>query len=350
MALTYHVDKGDAEPAFARASYRRRETFGCIATPCSHGASRSARCLDEAGTRLTVYGAAKIPFAVRRVLAGADGPSRRLHRHDRVRRRWRVRRARRVLPRGLPDPVRRHAAAAAGEVDRGSRENLVASSHARDIDCELEIACERDGTILALRGRAWVDIGAYLRGAGSIATRNVGQFMSGPYRIPNIALESSVLLTNKSPSGTYRGPGRYEADFFRERLLDMAARDLGIDPVEFRRRNLVSEREMPYLLASIRPVEKREELDSGDYRITLERCLAEIKWRKRRRCKAARRCRYHGLAVGCFIEGGRPGRRSTRVWPSSATARSRFSSARLTSGRAWRRSPSRSRPTRWRFP
>ena len=55
----------------------------------------------------------------------------------------------------------------------------------------------------------------------------------------------SLLLTNKTPAGTYRGPGRFEADFFRERLFDMAARDLGIDRVEFRRRNLIAEAEMP---------------------------------------------------------------------------------------------------------
>jgi carbon-monoxide dehydrogenase large subunit len=121
-------------------------------------------------------------------------------------------------------------------------------------------------------------------------------------------MEASIVLTNKSPSGTYRGPGRYEADFFRERLFDMAARDLGIEPAEFRRRNLVREEEMPYLLASIRPVEKREELDSGDYSLALDRCLAEIKWAE----KAALQGklvdgRYQGLAVGCFVEGGAAG-------------------------------------------
>ncbi len=120
------------------------------------------------------------------------------------------------------------------------RENLLASNHSREMDCEIEIACERDGRILALRGKAWVDMGAYMRANGAIPPRNVAQFLSGPYKIANIHMESFALLTHKTPVGTYRGPGRFEADFFRERLFDMAAKDLGIDPVEFRRRNLPS--------------------------------------------------------------------------------------------------------------
>ncbi len=65
--------------------------------------------------------------------------------------------------------------------------------------------------------------------------------MSGPYRVPHIHVEVAMLMTNKTPVGTYRGPGRFEADFCRERLFDMVAADLGIDRVEFRRRNLVPE-------------------------------------------------------------------------------------------------------------
>lgn len=309
VALTYQVDKGDAHAAFAVAPYRRRESFRVHRHTAVPMEPRGLLAVwDEGGTRLTVYGAAKIPFATRRVLAaqmdlpedcidmiecdvgggfGARGE---------------------FFPEDYLVPFAAKRLRRPVKWTEARRENLVASSHARDIDCEVEIACERDGTILALRGRAWVDVGAYLRGAGGIAARNVGQFMSGPYRVPNIALESSILLTNKSPSGTYRGPGRYEADFFRERLFDLAARDLDIDPVEFRRRNLVSEEEMPYLLAGIRPVEKREELDSGDYRITLERCLAEINWSEKARLQGKLvDGRYHGLGIGCYIEGGAAG-------------------------------------------
>ena len=85
-------------------------------------------------------------------------------------------------------------------------------------------------------------------------------------------------MTNKTPVGTYRGPGRFETDFFRERLFDIVAQDLGIDRVEFRRKNLVAHAEMPYRLAGIAPYPHEDELDSGDYQETLDRCLKEIGW------------------------------------------------------------------------
>ena len=75
-----------------------------------------------------------------------------------------------------------------------------------------------------------------------------------------------VVDDQQDAVGTYRGPGRFEADFFRERLFDMAARDLGIDAVAFRRRNLITEAEMPYPLATILVLDLETETDSGDYR------------------------------------------------------------------------------------
>ncbi|HMI96672.1 MAG TPA: molybdopterin cofactor-binding domain-containing protein, partial [Micropepsaceae bacterium] len=188
------------------------------------------------------------------------------------------------------------------------RENLMAMQHARDADCEVEIACSRDGIILAIRGQAYCDVGAYIRTNGLVAPRNIAQFMSGPYRIPNIYLESHVQFTNKTPSGTYRGPGRYETDFFRERLFDLAARDLGIDRVEFRRRNLVLKSEMPYHIAKIAPYEAETEYDSGNYASTLKRCLDEFRWTKKSELQGRLvDGRYHGIGVGCFIEGGAAG-------------------------------------------
>src|SRR5205085_2367534 len=138
---------------------------------------------------------------------------------------------------------------------------------------------------------------------------------SGPYRIADIDIDVALFLTNKTPVGTYRGPGRFETDFFRERLFDMVAQDLGIDRVEFRRRNLVAHREMPYAIATITPYESKDELDSGDYHATLDRCLAEVGWGEK--SKLAGKLidgRYHGLAVGCFIEGGAAGpKESARI-------------------------------------
>src|SRR5437763_16452678 len=139
------------------------------------------------------------------------------------------------------------------------------------MDCEIEIACERDGRIVALRGRAWVDLGAYMRANGSIPPRNIAQFLSGPYKIPNIHVESFALLTNKTPVGTYRGPGRFEADFFRERLLDLMASDLGLDPAEARRKNLITPAELPWPVGLLVPHEASREDRGGDYGGALRR-------------------------------------------------------------------------------
>ncbi len=192
------------------------------------------------------------------------------------------------------------------------RENLMAMNHARQAQVDVEIACTRDGTILALRGHADVDMGAYMRTNGAVAARNIAQFMAGPYRIGNIKLKSSLWMTNKTPVGTYRGPGRFETDFFRERLLDMVAKDLRLDRVELRRRNLIPASDMPYRIATITPFESSDEIDSGDYRLALDRCLEEFGWADKAKLQGKLiGGRYHGLAVGCFIEGGAAGPKET---------------------------------------
>jgi aerobic carbon-monoxide dehydrogenase large subunit len=309
LAIVYTATKGDA--LSIKAPYTRKERFAVQ--------RHTAVCLEPRGllavwdgakTKMTVAGAAKVPFSTRRMLAknmdlpedcidmieqdvgGGFGVRGEFYPEDFL----------------IPFAARKLGRPVKWTEDR--RENLLASNHSREMDCEIEIACHADGTILALRGRAWVDMGAYFRANGSIPPRNVAQFLSGPYRVPNIHMESCAVLTNKTPVGTYRGPGRFEADFFRERLFDMAAKDLGIDPVEFRRRNLPKPAEMPYPLATVSPPEKKEELDSGDYQAALDRCLLEFAWGEKQKLQGKLVAgRYHGIAVGCFIEGGAAGPR-----------------------------------------
>jgi carbon-monoxide dehydrogenase large subunit len=190
------------------------------------------------------------------------------------------------------------------------RENLIACNHARDVEIELALACDREGRFLALRGEAFCDIGAYVRTGGATPSRNVAQVLSGPYAVPNVRVDVSLVLTNKTPVGTYRGPGRFEADFFRERLIDMVADDLGLERVELRRRNLIPESAMPYRLATVEPLHIETETDSGDYAATLDRCLREFDWAGKARLDGQMiDGRYHGCAIGCYIEGGASGPR-----------------------------------------
>jgi carbon-monoxide dehydrogenase large subunit len=308
-AVTYTASKGDADAAFAQAPYTRRERLAVQRHSALPLEMRGVLAEWDADVgRMTVWGAAKVPFANRRILArlmnlsedaidmlesdvgggfGARGE---------------------FFPEDFLIPFAARFVGRPVKWTEDRREHLMTMGHAREMDCEVEIACSRDGIILGLRGQVYVDAGAYLRTTGSISPRNVAQFLSGPYRVPNVYVHSSVLLTNKAPIGTYRGPGRFETDFFRERLFDMVARDLGIDPVEFRRRNLVTEGEMPYALAKVSPPEKTEELDSGNHHTTFQRCLQEFGWAAKAPLKGQLiDGRYQGLAIGCFIEGGAAG-------------------------------------------
>jgi len=265
---------------------------------------------NGAAARLTVMGAAKVPFFNRRTLAammglpesavdliendvgGGFGARGEFYPEDLL----------------IPFAARRVGRPVMWVEDR--REHLIAMNHARQMDCDVEIACQRDGAILGLRGDVFVDLGAYIRTNGLTAPRNVAQFFSGPYRIPNIRITSSALVTNKTPTGTYRAPGRYEGSFFCERLIEIAAKELGIDSVEMRRRNLISDAEMPYRLARVEPGDlyAETECDSGDYAHALERCLAEFGWEEKRKLQGRLiDGRYHGVAIACFIEGGGAG-------------------------------------------
>jgi aerobic carbon-monoxide dehydrogenase large subunit len=316
LAIKFHALRGDAAAVFENAPYRRRESFRTqrhMALPMEPRGLLAE--WDAARGRLTVSGGAKVLFFNRRTLAkqmglpedaieivendvgGGFGARGEFYPEDFL----------------IPFAARHAGRPVKWTEDR--REHLMCVNHAREAECDIEIACTRDGTILGLRGHAYVDVGAYMRTNGAVGARNVAQFMSGPYRIPNIDIDVALLLTNKTPVGTYRGPGRFETDFFRERLLDMVAQDLGLDRVEFRRRNLVSHREMPYSIATITPFESKDEFDSGDYHATLDRCLAEVGWGEK--SKLAGKLidgRYHGLAVGCFIEGGAAGpKESARI-------------------------------------
>jgi len=309
--ITLTAVRGDPDAAFADAPYVRREHFSVQRFTAMTMEPRGLLAEWNADrSRLTVHGAAKVAFHNRRMLAkqlglaedaitmveadvgGGFGVRGEFYPEDFL----------------IPFAARHVGRPVKWIEDR--REHLIASNHARDSEMELEIACDRDGSIRGLRGSGGADLGAYIRTNGVTGPRNTLQVLSGPYRISNMRTEMALLMTNKTPSGTYRGPGRFEADFFRERLFDMAARDLGIDRVEFRRRNLIAEHEIPWALPTVQPLDQGTETDSGDYRMTLDRCLADFGWAEKSALSGRLiDGRYHGIALGCYLEGGGSGPR-----------------------------------------
>jgi carbon-monoxide dehydrogenase large subunit len=315
LAMAFTAVSGDADAAFREAAYVRRECFQVQRYTALPMEPRGLLAeWDGAQGRMTVLGAAKVPFFNRDTLAamlglapthvdliendvgGGFGARGEFYPEDFL----------------IPFAARHIGRPVRWIEDR--REHLTAMNHAREADCEIEIACRQDGTILGLRGEVFIDLGAYVRTNGLIAPRTLAQFFSGPYRVPNMRITATALLTNKTPAGTYRAPGRYEASFFCERLIELAAGDLAIDSAEMRRRNLISAAEMPYKLPRLEPggPTADTECDSGNYGEALDRCLAEFDWAEKRQLQGQLiDGRYHGVAVACFIEGAGAGPKET---------------------------------------
>ena len=178
------------------------------------------------------------------------------------------------------------------------REHLMAANHSRQQRHHIRAAVDRDGRILAIDDTFFHDQGAYLRTHGTRVADMTAGLLPGPYRVPAYRVAGRVRLTNKTPAATYRAPGRYEGTFVRERLLDAIAAKLGIDPLEVRRRNLITSNEMPYQ----RPLDAiGDEIvyDSGDYAGLVDKALAAVGWDGLQ--AGLRRRRTAGEAVGAGL-------------------------------------------------
>lgn len=312
FATRYSVVKGVPDEVFDRAPYTRRETFRCQ----RHGAvpmeTRGFVATYDGGThRLTIWGGTKVNFHNRRILANLlDMPEEYIEMIDLdVGGGFGARGE--FYPEDFLIPFAAIHTGRPVKWIEDRREHLTAANQSRDIDCELEIACERDGTLLGMRARLRADMGAYLRTNGGVVPCKSMQSIPGPYRCAAFAGEVEAVVTNKTPTGTYRAPGRFEATFFRERLLDLAAADLGLDPVAIRMRNLLVDADMPYPIGELVPYEGPVSYDIADVRPLLERAVAEAGSRAEHGGNGDGR--LYGFGVSCSVD-------STGIGPSE-TAR-----------------------------
>jgi CO/xanthine dehydrogenase Mo-binding subunit len=181
-------------------------------------------------------------------------------------------------------------------------EHLVAANHSREQHHEAALALDEDGRILGLRTRFLLDNGAYVRTHGIRVGQISAKSMVGPYRIPAYRAVVDQVVTNKTPAGTYRGPGRFETNFVRERLIDMGARRLGLDPAELRRRNLLTAADMP---CEPGPRDWGEPIvyESGDPAAMLDRALEALRYEELRREQASAGRRL-GIGMCSFMEDG----------------------------------------------
>ncbi|MBX5466428.1 MAG: xanthine dehydrogenase family protein molybdopterin-binding subunit [Firmicutes bacterium] len=178
-------------------------------------------------------------------------------------------------------------------------EHFTATTHGRDHVQEVELAGRRDGTIEALRVKAWANLGAYLSTAApGVPTILFGLIVNGCYRIPQASTEVFGVYTHTTPVDAYRGAGRPEATYLIERMIDLFADAIGMDPVEVRRKNFVPRDQFPYT----NPFGIT--YDSGDYERALQRALERIDYAALRREQAALRAqgRYLGIGFSTYVE------------------------------------------------
>lgn len=183
------------------------------------------------------------------------------------------------------------------------REHMLCANHSRDQSYHLRAAVDERGFILGLDAEFFTDQGAYVRTHGGTVTDLSAGLLPGPYVIPAYRVAGHIRLTNKTPAGTYRAPGRYESTFARERLIDRIAAELGLDSVEVRRTNLVPEGAMPFD-RGIEVLGTSVVLDSGRYHDLLDRLLAEVDYEALRGRIVTRRAAGEtvGLGIGFFVE------------------------------------------------
>ena len=183
------------------------------------------------------------------------------------------------------------------------REHLIAANHSREQHHKIRAAIDKDGHLLAIDNEFFHDNGAYMRTHAATVPDLTAAMLLGPYRVPAYRATGHIRLTNKTPCGTYRAPGRYESSFVRERLLDAIAAKVGVDKVEIRRRNLIAKSAMPYKLG-LETLGTHIVYDSGDYALLLDKALKSAGWDELQNALRKRRATGEkvGAGVAMFVE------------------------------------------------
>ena len=181
----------------------------------------------------------------------------------------------------------------------GRQENYLATTHGRDHIGDWEITGNRDGTITGLQGTVYANMGAYLSTfAPAIPTYLFGLMLVGPYTIPNIRCKVIGVFTHTTPVDAYRGAGRPEATYVVERMLDLFAAEIGMDPVEVRRKNLIPAFSDGYEVAT------GVSYDSGNYEAALDMALGMIGYDdfRKEQAEARKQGRYLGVGLSTYVE------------------------------------------------
>jgi carbon-monoxide dehydrogenase large subunit len=301
----FEVGKGNVEAALARAPYRLRRRFhhhrysgmpmegkGVIAAPDTRTGELSVWATSQTvhSLRRDIAQLARLPEALVRVIAPDVGGSFGIKNHG---------------PEYLLVPL---LALKIGRTIRwieDRHEHLMSAAHSRDQLHDLEIGFDETGRILALRDHFVMDSGAWQCVAGTVPYNSAAHLL-GPYKVDNVAIKCRVVSTTKTPSAPYRGAGRPEAVFAMERMIDLVAAELGLEPADVRLRNMVRADEMPYRVGLPYRDGNPIVYDSGDYPEGLRKALSAIggiEAFRQRQQEARKQGRYLGLGLAAYTEG-----------------------------------------------
>ncbi len=178
------------------------------------------------------------------------------------------------------------------------RENIAATIHGRDQIDDVELALKKDGTILGMRVKSIADLGAYFQLLTPIIPTLTGLLAPGAYKVPALKFDQVGVLTNKMATDAYRGAGRPEATYLIERIMDVAAQKLKLDPAELRRRNFPRPNEFPYKTSG------GVIYDSADYEKALDRALelADYKGLRLKQAELWQQGKYMGIGLSSYVE------------------------------------------------
>jgi carbon-monoxide dehydrogenase large subunit len=176
-------------------------------------------------------------------------------------------------------------------------ENMKATHHGRSQIWDVEVAARRDGTVLGVRATQYLDLGAYCSQFGTFMAIAL-LIAQGPYKLKAFDGRGVGVFTNRTPTDAYRGAGRPEATYLIERVMDLVAHEVGLDPVDVRRKNFVTAAEQPYTnLFGLT-------YDSGDYTVTLDKALTLVDYPafRREQAEARKAGRYLGIGFSTYLE------------------------------------------------
>ncbi|MBI4528456.1 MAG: xanthine dehydrogenase family protein [Deltaproteobacteria bacterium] len=306
LASRFTLGFGDIEAAFSGAELVLKQRF-----KTHRGGGHSMECravlaeYDRRANRITMWSATQAPHLIARLASEILGVEE-----------WQIRviappdvgggfgpKAMFYAEEGLV-PFAARALGRPVKWTEDRREHFLAATQERDQHHEAEIALTRDGKVLGFRDLVTFDTGAYVPW-GIVEPWITAATIPGPYKLPTFQVDMRVVYTNKVPVTPVRGAGRPQAVFAMERMMDLAARELNLDPAEIRRRNLIQPHEMPYKMGIVYRDGAAVTYDSGDYPACLQKAqeLAGYNTFREKQIRAHKEGRFIGIGIGLYVEG-----------------------------------------------